>query len=390
MAPKAKKRAQQQDATTEEPKPTKTTKKITQKEAAKTEAPKTKKRAQQDDAKAEAPAAKRAKKEEKKPKPAEAVVDDDVNDSSDDEEVNEWWKDVYMVGCEWDAYDKVFEEVKWEFDNLAKAMAEDGILKTTDLIPHVFGATEPQLINLDKSHGAASNLIRSEGEKLVQVPVYIVVLSPVPLPSRVGVKSVMMAQESIKPMREYRMAWVPLEGKETVAAGHRRKKSDKDILVLKTLQRRAVLQHLNEERKCKSNYCNPYIFLPHKQKPEDPSTTINFFADVDNNSIPVEFDWEMDDFKEFVSDLAKEFSLNEEKEQELKDLIKAEVKKTKEKIKKETDAKQKELDDIPDDVKEKLKQTRIMKFYPTNTFPNIDHIKTPFVNRYFGKADEVL
>jgi hypothetical protein len=44
--------------------------------------------------------------------------------------------------------------------------------------------------------------------------------------------------------------------------------------------------------------------------------------------------WCVKYFQEFVADLAQEFNLNEEKTTELKELIKAEVKKAKEKIQK--------------------------------------------------------
>jgi hypothetical protein len=83
-------------------------------------------------------------KNEPKPK-KRALPQKEEQPESDNESViekDEWWKQVYLCGCEWDHYDKVFQEVDWQFANLEKAFAPDGVVGQSDMFVYVFGLTE--------------------------------------------------------------------------------------------------------------------------------------------------------------------------------------------------------------------------------------------------------
>jgi hypothetical protein len=58
----------------------------------------------------------------------------------------ELWKDIYLVGTEWDNYDSVFD-VDWDFDHLKEALDEDGELYKAGSkhAVYLFGVTERTL-----------------------------------------------------------------------------------------------------------------------------------------------------------------------------------------------------------------------------------------------------
>lgn len=72
-------------------------------------------------------------------------------------------QEAYMVGTEWDQYDKVWE-VDWQFGSLEAAFEEGGVLHGQKV--WVFGATEPQLVDWQGKH------------RVIQIPAVVAVSGP--------------------------------------------------------------------------------------------------------------------------------------------------------------------------------------------------------------------
>jgi hypothetical protein len=98
----------------------------------------------------------------------------------------------------------------------------------------------------------------------------------------------------------------------------------------------------------------------------------------------------MDDLEEFVEEYSKENELNEEESKIVKEAIKDEIKATKEKFKKEKEELVKRFSIYSKEQKEALSKLKVYKFYPQNKDINVSDFKSPYINRYYGKAHEVF
>lgn len=267
-------------------------------------------------------------------------------------------------------------DVDWEFDHLDE-MLNDGDL--VDKNVHLFGATEPQL------------LMRDENDKkghVIPVPVIVAVVCDVPPPATVGIKSVQRSEEEIIPMSNLRMGWHAY-APENVALNRRFKPK---VHVLKCNERRARLRNMSEADAHKYDYVLPYFIKPDQVDTGDENTNVQVLADLEGRAAPLmlEFDYEMDDFKEFVTETLEENDLDAEKHTEpLKNAIREAVKATKLKYKAEREARQKMVDAIPKEDREAIKKMKLLKFYPENEWPDVSKIKSKFINRYYGHATEI-
>lgn len=289
---------------------------------------------------------------------------------------DEIWKEVYLAGTEWEQMKMVYD-VDWDFDHLDDALMGGNL---EDRSVYLFGSTEPQLIMRDEKD--------VKGE-IIPVPVIIAVVIDVPPPATVGIKSVQRAKEEIIPMADIRMGWhahIP----PNLSLSRRFKPK---VHVLKCNERRARLRNMVEAAVHKYDYVLPYFIKPDQVDDATEDTIVQVLADLEGFKAPLmcEFDYEMDDFKEFVAEKLEENELDAEKHAEpLKTAIREAVKATKRKYKAEREGRQKRIDAISSDEREAIKNMKLLKFYPMNDWPDVSKVKSPYINRYYGRATEVL
>eukprot|EP00243_Klebsormidium_subtile_P003007 TRINITY_DN16139_c0_g1_i1.p1 TRINITY_DN16139_c0_g1~~TRINITY_DN16139_c0_g1_i1.p1 ORF type:complete len:294 (-),score=93.52 TRINITY_DN16139_c0_g1_i1:403-1284(-) len=288
-------------------------------------------------------------------------------------------REAYMVGTEWDQYDTVFA-LDWQFDTLEAAFEEGGVLHGQKV--WVFGATEPQLVEWKGMH------------RVVQIPAVVAVTAPFPPTTKLGIKSVQMEQENIVNLKEMKMDWVPFIPDQDEYRTLERLHSQ--VYVLKCVQRRAALKQLKTERIKKYEYCLPYISMPWKEEADEDDTTVNLmYSYGDEKTTPpvlCEFDWTMDEPDEFVDDLIKEEALPEDQRQAFRTHLVAEVNEAKRKVREAKAERQRVIAEMPAETRAAMENMRFFKFYPTpsDDTPDIEQYKSPFINRYFGKAHQVL
>lgn len=288
----------------------------------------------------------------------------------------EVWREVYLAGTEWEQL-RMVNTIDWEFDHLDDSLTEE---KYGDKKVYLFGATEPQLLMRNE---------KDQKGEVIPVPVIVAIITDVAPPATVGLKSVQRAEEEIVPMSDLRMGWHPY-APDNVAFSARFKPN---VYVLKCNERRARLKNMSEAATHRYDYVLPYIIKPDQVEDPNVNTNVQVLVELEGQSAPLmcEFDYELDDFKEFVEETIEENELDSEKHAEpLKTAIREAVKATKIKYKAERDERQKRIDAIPVEDREAMKNMKIVKFYPENEWPDVSKVKSTFVNRYYGHASEVL
>lgn len=288
----------------------------------------------------------------------------------------EIWTDVFFAGTEWTQLKEV-EEFDWDFDHLDDALNQDGDLEGKQV--HLFGVTEPQLVQMSAEDVKGT---------IVPVPAIVAVECERPPPSLVGIKSVQRTEEEIIPMRSLKMSWHPYVPEKLI--GSRRFKPR--VHVLKCEQRRARLVNMTEAAVHKYDYVLPYLIRPDQEDDLTLETDVQVLVDIEGRKAPLmmQYDFELDDLDEFVEEQIKDNDLEKSKHDEvIRSAIKEAVRNTKRKFKEEKAARKKRVDDIPQEVKDAIKKMRVYKFYPQNEIPDLSSVKSKFVNRYYGQANEL-
>ncbi|KAJ7956898.1 ATP/GTP binding protein [Quillaja saponaria] len=293
----------------------------------------------------------------------------------DKRNLEDLWKMTFPVGTEWDQLDMVYE-YKWDFSNLENAFEEGGVLH--DKKVYLFGCTEPQLVPF-------------KGEnRLVCIPVVVAVVSPFPPSDKIGINSVQREREEIIPMKQMKMDWVPYIPLEDRGSQVDRLKSQ--IFILSCTQRRAALKHLKIDRLKKYEYCLPYFYQPLKKDDLEDNTEVQIIFPADPKPVFCEFDWDMDELEEFTNDLIKEEALPEDQKDAFKEFVKEKVREAKKANREAKEARRRAIEEMSDETKRAFENMRFYKFYPVHTedAPDVSKVKAPFINRYYGKAHEVL
>eukprot|EP00250_Pteridium_aquilinum_P027890 c3607_g1_i1 orf=128-1162(+) len=287
------------------------------------------------------------------------------------------WKAAFPVGTEWDQYDRVYE-IEWDFSHLEEAFEEEGILHGKKVF--LFGCTEPQFISL------------GEVSKVVHIPAVVAVVASHAPSDKIGIKSVQMEGESIVSMKEMKMDWVPYIPADRDHISVERYKSQ--IFTLKCIQRRVALRNLKEERIKKYEYCLPHFNNPFKEEEQEPDTVVPIIYSFDDGRPPLltEFDWELDDLEEMAENLVKDESLTVEEKGAFKDYAKQRVSEERKQQRQAREERRKRIADMSAETKAFYDNIRFYKFYPRPSpgTPDISNLKSPFINRYYGKASEVL
>ncbi|KAJ4715576.1 ATP/GTP binding protein [Melia azedarach] len=292
----------------------------------------------------------------------------------DQRNMQDLWKEVFPVGTEWDQLDSVYQ-FKWNFSNLEEAFEEGGKLYGKKV--YLFGCTEPQLVPFEDKN------------KIVVIPVVVAVVSPFPPSDKIGIKSVQREVEEIVPMKEMKMDWVPYIPLEKRDRQVERLKSQ--IFILSCTQRRTALRHLKLDRIKKFEYCLPYFYQPFKEDEFEQSTVVQIMFPVEP-PVVCEFDWEFDEVEEFTDKLIEEEALSEDQKDAFKDFVKEKVREAKKGNREAREARRKAIEEMSEETKAAFHSMRFYKFYPVKTddSPDVSNVKAPFINRYYGKAHEVL
>lgn len=293
----------------------------------------------------------------------------------DKRNLEDLWKAAFPVGTEWDQLDVLYQ-FKWDFSNLEKAFEEGGKLYGKKV--YLFGCTEPQLVSV-------------KGEnKVVCIPVVVAVVSPFPPSDKIGINSVQRESEEIIPMKQMKMDWVPYIPLENRDSQVDRLKSQ--IFILSCTQRRAALKHLKIDRLKKFEYCLPYFYQPFKEDEIEQSTEVQIIFPGEPKPVFCEFDWELDELEEFTDKLIQEEELSEDQKDAFKEFVKERVREAKKANRQAREARKKALEEMSEETKAAFESMRFYKFYPVPTpdTPDISNVKAPFINRYYGKAHEIL
>ncbi|PSS21532.1 2-oxoglutarate-dependent dioxygenase DIN11 [Actinidia chinensis var. chinensis] len=291
----------------------------------------------------------------------------------DKRNLEDLWQQVFPVGTEWDQLDLVYQ-YKWNFSNLENAFEEGGELHGQKV--YLFGCTEPQLV-----------FFKGEG-KVTCIPVVVAVVSPFPPSDKIGINSVQREAEEIVPMKQMKMDWVPyipLENRDSQV-----ERLNSQIFILSCTQRRAGLRHMKIDRVKKFEYCLPYFYQPLQEDELEQSTIVQILFPAEP-PVFCEFDWELDELEEFADNLVKE-DLAEDQKDAFKDFVKEKVREAKKANREAREARKKALQEMSDETKAAFQNMKFYKFYPVPTpdSPDVSNVKSPFINRYYGKAHVVL
>ncbi|GAU19726.1 hypothetical protein TSUD_78520 [Trifolium subterraneum] len=293
----------------------------------------------------------------------------------DKRNLEDLWIETFPVGTEWDQLDAVYQ-IKWNFSNLENAFEEGGVLYGKKV--YLFGCTEPQLVSY-------------QGEnKVVCIPVVVAVVSPFPPSDKIGINSVQREAEEIIPMKQMKMDWVPYIPLEDRDSQVDRLKSQ--IFILRCTQRRSALKHLKLDRLKKYEYCLPYFYQPFKEDEFEQSTEVPIIYPVEPKPVFCEFDWELDELEEFTDKLIEAEELAADQKDAFKEFVKEKVREAKRANREAREARKKAIAEMSAETKAAFDTMRFYKFYPVPSpdAPDVSNVKSPFINRYYGKAHEVL
>eukprot|EP01080_Neovahlkampfia_damariscottae_P011309 gene11309-4120_t len=286
-------------------------------------------------------------------------------------EVNEWneWKKIFLVGTEWNIYDESYR-FPWNFDHLYQKLKNK---EFKGKYIYAFGSTEPQMITL--SNGVQTS---------APIPHIVLVVGDTPPLSTLGITSVQRQDEEILAMSDMKMGFFQLKSKK-------KELSDlNNFFYLDCYERRSNLVNLKEEDKFKYDYCLPYIYKKEQENDLQQNTEIMVQLVVNGRGLSLDFDFEFDDVDEFVEEYSKENELTKEEAVIVKNAIKDEIKSTKEKFKKEKEEKLKRFSVYTKQQKAEFEKLKFYKFYPQNKDINVGDFKSPYINRYYGKAHEMF
>ncbi|KAJ8769685.1 hypothetical protein K2173_005288 [Erythroxylum novogranatense] len=380
--------------------------------------------------------AKRVKASKPKPEPEPEYFEDKRN-------LEDLWKAAFPVGTEWDQLDAVYQ-FNWDFTNLENAFEEGGVLHGKKV--YLFGCTEPQLVPFKGEnkliyipvvvavilwifscsyilHFISLSLGFILTWSIIQdffflgtrvnhnsqcsidswcildmfcicflniVPKMLEVDSPFPPSDKIGINSVQREAEEIVPMKQMKMGWIPYIPLENRDSQVDRLKHQ--IFILGCTQRRAALKHLKIDRVKKYEYCLPYFYQPLKEDELLQSTEVQIIFPAEPKPVFCEFDWELDELEEFTDKLILEEELSEDQKDAFKDFVKEKVREAKKANREAREARKKALEEMSEETKKAFESMRFYKFYPMHTpdTPDVSNVKAPFINRYYGKAHEVL
>lgn len=282
-----------------------------------------------------------------------------------------WWS-AFPVGTEWENTDMI-KEFNWNFENLEKTLEEGGELYGKTV--YLFGSTEPQQLDVN-------------GElKIVVVPVVLAVDCPFPPSDKIAINFVRTGKKEIVPMEEMKMSWVPYVPLQDRFGRIESLKTK--IFTLCCTQRRSARKHMKTESANKFYYYTPYIPL---NPPEDEDGTVVRVIYPLEPPIVCDFDLEWDDYKVLAHKLVKDEGLPEDEREKIEKFLKEKVKQRKIELEQAEEARKKAIEDMDPKQREAFENMEVYKFYPVKTpdTPNVNNVKSRYINRYYGRAHYLM
>ncbi|KAF5765710.1 putative protein HEAT INTOLERANT 4 [Helianthus annuus] len=318
---------------------------------------------------------KEVEKPARKAKRAKASKEAEPEFFDEQRELEDLWKQIFPVGTEWDQLD-LLSEYNWNFKNLEDAFEEGGVLHGKKV--YLFSCTEPQLLFFNGQ------------SKVTCIPVVVAIVSPFPPSDKIGINSVQRESEEIVDMKRMKMDWVPYISLAKRGSQVERLKSQ--IYILTCVQRRAGLRHLTMDRVKKFEYCLPYFYHPFKEDETEQSTIVDIMYPIEPKPVVCEFDWELDDLEDFANDLIAAEELSEDQKDAFKEFVKEKVREGKRANREAREKRKKAREEMSQEKVAAFENMRFYKFYPVATpdTPDVSSVKSPFINRYYGKAHQVL
>jgi hypothetical protein len=278
------------------------------------------------------------------------------------------WKNVFLIGTEWSIYDETYG-FNWDFDHLFNKL-KNGEFKGQCV--HIFGSTEPQLVTVN---GVETNL---------PIPHLVVVAGDYPAPAQIGICSVQRQNEVIVPFSDMKLSWTPFVSKSPEL------KNVTNVSFLHCYARKTLVTKMSEEDQKKFDYCLPYIFFPERKDDTEYPSDLVIQVTVGGRGVSFDFDYKSDEIDEIVKEVKEDNELTEDEAKVVENAIKSEIEATKEKYKKKKEEIAKKISAFTPQDKKAIAELKIYKFYPQNTDVDLSHLKSPFINRYYGKATQVL
>ncbi|KAA6392283.1 MAG: putative Myosin-H heavy chain, partial [Streblomastix strix] len=258
------------------------------------------------------------------------------------------WKQVALIGTELNILQRV-EKSRWFFTHLEREL-DTGVLAEGTV--WIFGSTEA--LTLPPNFSA-----------IHLVPVIFAIKSDLQPIHEVRITSVQMNKEQALPLNALKLDWVPFVNPSGNPA-----RAAKDLFLLTCNLRRAANKKLTEDKVNEYTYAVPYIYNPFKNKDEEEDTTCMIPVEVGGQIHPFEFDWKNGDRNQTIDDIISDNDLQENKREEIKNMRLESQKLLNSQMLK----------------KNALTHLKVYKFYPSNWKGST----SPFINRFFGKADVVV
>ncbi|CAN0865190.1 Protein HEAT INTOLERANT 4 [Linum grandiflorum] len=311
------------------------------------------------------PRSARAKRQRAEPEPEPEYFEKKRN-------MEDLWKAVFPVGTEWDHLDSY--KYNWDFSNLEEAFEEGGVLHGEKV--YLFRVAEPQMLPYQ------------EEMQIVEVPAIVAVVSPFPPSDKISIKSIQSETEEIVPMKQMKMDWVPYIPMENRGTEVLRSKSQ--IFIFSCTQRRTASRHMKIDRFMRFGI--PYFYNPLKEDEFEQSTEVPILFPGEDKPVLCEFDWELDELEEFTDNMIKDEVLSEDQKDAFKEFVREKVREAKRANREAREARKKAKEDLSEETKTAFQKIRVYKFYPkkTDDSPDVSSVKEPYINRYYGKAHEVL
>lgn len=96
--------------------------------------------------------------------------------------------------------------------------------------------------------------------------------------------------------------------------------------------------------------------------------------------------------QEFTDNLIQAEELSEDEKGAFKEFVKEKVREAKRANREAREARRKAIEEMSEETKAAFESMKFYKFYPVQSpdTPDLSEVKSPFINRYYGKAHEVL
>ncbi|MCO5582052.1 hypothetical protein L7F22_035943 [Adiantum nelumboides] len=133
---------------------------------------------------------------------------------------------------------------------------------------------------------------------------------------------------------------------------------------------------------------------PLKEEEQEPDTVVPVIYSFDDGKplLLLDFDWELDDLEEMTENFIKDELLTPDIKDAFKDFVKQRVSEERKQQRQAREERRKKIQEMNAEARAFYDNIRFYKYYPRPSpgTPDISALKSPFINRYYGKANEVF